>query len=116
MVYGSAVGADRHALGRQPAEGAARPLAAPGSRGCCCSTIRPAASISAPALKLYEVFRGLARDDGMPLVVLSSEIEEVLQLCDRVLVFREQAVARELAGADLAMDRVIAAMFGQEVA
>ena len=65
-------------------------------------------------LKLYEVFRGLARDDGIPLVVLSSEIEEVLQLCDRVLVFREQGVARELAGSELAMDRVIAAMFGQE--
>ena len=45
-------------------------------------------------LKLYEVFRGLARAEGMPLVLLSTEIEEVLQLCDRVLVFREQAVAR----------------------
>ena len=67
-------------------------------------------------LKLYEVFRGLARDDGIPLVVLSSEIEEVLQLCDRVLVFREQGVARELARSELAMDRVIAAMFGQEEA
>ena len=67
-------------------------------------------------LKLYEVFRGLARDDGIPLVVLSSEIEEVLQLCDRVLVFRERAVARELGRGELAMDRVIAAMFGQEAA
>lgn len=65
-------------------------------------------------LKLYEVFRGLARDEGIPLVVLSSEIEEVLQLCDRVLVFREQGVARELGRGALAMDRVIAAMFGQE--
>ncbi|MGD9511761.1 MAG: ATP-binding cassette domain-containing protein [Geminicoccaceae bacterium] len=64
-------------------------------------------------LKLYEVFRTLARDDGIPLVVLSSEIEEVLQLCDRVLVFREQGVTRELGRSELAMDRVIAAMFGQ---
>lgn len=67
-------------------------------------------------LKLYEVFRALARDEGIPLVVLSSEIEEVLQLCDRVLVFREQGVARELGRGELAMDRVIAAMFGQAVA
>ncbi|MFO1050291.1 MAG: ATP-binding cassette domain-containing protein [Geminicoccaceae bacterium] len=67
-------------------------------------------------LKLYEVFRGLARDEGIPLVVLSSEIEEVLQLCDRVLVFREQAVASELDRGELAMDRVIAAMFGQAAA
>ena len=67
-------------------------------------------------LKLYDVFRSLARDDGIPLVVLSSEIEEVLQLCDRVLVFRERAVTRELGPRELSMDRVIAAMFGQEVA
>ncbi|MFO1035303.1 MAG: ATP-binding cassette domain-containing protein [Geminicoccaceae bacterium] len=67
-------------------------------------------------MKLYEVFRALARDDGIPLVVLSSEIEEVLQLCDRVLVFREQGVACELGRSELVMDRVIAAMFGQEVA
>ena len=67
-------------------------------------------------LKLYEVFRGLARDEGMPLVLLSSEIEEVLQLCDRVLVFREQAVSQTLSGQDLTMDQVIAAMFGQETA
>jgi ribose transport system ATP-binding protein len=65
-------------------------------------------------LKLYEVFRALARDDGIPLVVLSSEIEEVLQLCDRVLVFREQGVASELGRSELVMDRVISAMFGQE--
>ena len=38
----------------------------------------------------------------------------MLQLCDRVLVFREQACRATLTGSDLAMDRVIAAMFGQE--
>lgn len=65
-------------------------------------------------LKLYDVFRSLAREDGIPLVILSSEIEEVLQLCDRVLVFREQGVARELGRQELSMDRVIAAMFGEE--
>ena len=45
-------------------------------------------------MKLYDVFRGLARDEGMALVILSSEIEEILQLCDRVLVFREQGSRR----------------------
>ncbi|HRY24464.1 MAG: sugar ABC transporter ATP-binding protein [Geminicoccaceae bacterium] len=64
-------------------------------------------------MKLYDTFRGLARNEGMPLVVLSTEIEEILQLCDRVLVFRERAVSRELGPDELAMDRVIAAMFGQ---
>ena len=67
-------------------------------------------------MKLYDTFRGLARDEGIPLVVLSTEIEEILQLCDRVLVFREQAVSRELSRDELALDRVIAAMFGQQAA
>jgi hypothetical protein len=33
-----------------------------------------------------------------------------------VLVFREQAVSRELGSDELTLDRVIAAMFGQEAA
>ena len=51
--------------------------------------------------------------DGMALVVLSTEIEEILRLCHRVLVFRDQRVVARLAGADLSHDRVIAAMFGR---
>jgi len=61
---------------------------------------------------LYDVFRGLAAD-GMGLVILSSEIEEILLLCQRVLVFRENEVAAEIAGERLSTDSVIAAMFGR---
>jgi ribose transport system ATP-binding protein len=61
---------------------------------------------------LYQVFRDLARNEGMALVALSTEIEELLRLCDRVLVFREQRVIAQLAGAHLSQDQVIAAMFG----
>ncbi|TIO09948.1 MAG: sugar ABC transporter ATP-binding protein [Mesorhizobium sp.] len=61
---------------------------------------------------LYDVFRELAAD-GMALVILSSEIEEILLLCHRVLVFREQQVAAEITGEDMKSDTVIAAMFGR---
>lgn len=61
---------------------------------------------------LYEVFRGLA-GEGMTLVILSSEIEEILVLCQRVLVFREHALATELTGSEMSTDRVISAMFGR---
>ena len=61
---------------------------------------------------LYQVFRDLARNEGMALVVLSTEIEELLRLCERVLVFREQRVIAQLAGAHISHDEVIAAMFG----
>jgi ABC-type sugar transport system ATPase subunit len=61
---------------------------------------------------LYEVFRDLARNEGMALVALSTEIEELLRLCDRVLVFREQHVVARLAGTSISQDKMIAAMFG----
>lgn len=61
---------------------------------------------------LYGVFRDLARG-GMSLVVLSSEIEEIVRLCHRVLVFREQRMTAQLAAAGMTYDTVIAAMFGR---
>lgn len=61
---------------------------------------------------LYRVFRELA-DAGMALVVLSSEIEEVVALCDRVLVFRESQLSARLGGAETTSERVLAAMFGR---
>ena len=61
---------------------------------------------------LYGVFRDLAAA-GMALVILSSEIEEIVVLCHRVIVFREQEVAAAFAGAAMTTDAVIAAMFGR---
>jgi ribose transport system ATP-binding protein len=61
---------------------------------------------------LYNVFRDLARE-GMALVILSSEIEEILLLCSRVLVFRDHEISAEMAGEAMTSDTVIAAMFGR---
>jgi ribose transport system ATP-binding protein len=61
---------------------------------------------------LYGVFHELAKA-GMALVVLSTEIEEIVALCDRVLVFREDELSASLSGDDLSSERVIAAMFGR---
>ena len=58
------------------------------------------------------VFRDLAAE-GMALVILSSEIEEILVLCNRVLVFRDHALAAEMAGEAMGTEAVIAAMFGR---
>lgn len=68
-------------------------------------------------LKLYDAFRELATGtSAVALVILSSEIEEILQICDRVLVFRDFEVHRTIARAEMTMDGVLAAMFGQEAA
>ncbi len=62
---------------------------------------------------LYGVFTQLAREEGMALIVLSTEIEEILAVCDRAVVFREKQVAARLAGPAMTNDAVIAAMFGR---
>jgi ABC-type sugar transport system ATPase subunit len=62
---------------------------------------------------LYHAFTEMARSERMSLVILSTEIEEVLRLCDRVLVFREGEVSARLAGAAMSQNSVIAAMFGK---
>ena len=82
--------ADHHAVGRQPAEGAARPRAGARARRFCCSTIRRAASTSRRGRCSTTSF-AISPPTAWRLVVLSSEIEEILLLCHRVLVFREHA-------------------------
>ena len=62
---------------------------------------------------LYGVFRDLAAR-GLALVMVSTEIEELEQLCDRVLVFRDFGVQARLQRPGIAAERIIAAMFGRE--
>jgi ribose transport system ATP-binding protein len=50
---------------------------------------------------------------GRSVVYLSSEIEELVGFCSRVLVFRNGGLFEELAGEAIAPDRILAAMFGQ---
>ncbi|HWK63695.1 MAG TPA: ATP-binding cassette domain-containing protein [Rhizobiaceae bacterium] len=61
---------------------------------------------------LYAVFRELAAA-GVGLVILSTEIEEVLLLCGRILVFREEQVASTVSGDDRTAERIISVMFGR---
>jgi ribose transport system ATP-binding protein len=50
---------------------------------------------------------------GKSVVYMSSEIEELVGFCSRVLVFRNGSVFAELTGDDIEADRILAAMFGQ---
>jgi ribose transport system ATP-binding protein len=49
---------------------------------------------------LYRVIRGLA-DQGLGVLMVSSEVPEVLGLSDRVLVMREGRLLREAAAEDI---------------
>ncbi|QDH11270.1 sugar ABC transporter ATP-binding protein [Nocardioides dongxiaopingii] len=56
--------------------------------------------------EIYRLVRDLA-DSGVAVVVVSSEVEEVLGLADRVLVVREGRVVHEAAAAEIDESRVL---------
>lgn len=67
----------------------------------------------ATRLSIHGTLRELARA-GTGIVLLSTEVEELLLLCNRVLVFREGSVFSEISGSDLTMSSIVGAMFGRE--
>jgi simple sugar transport system ATP-binding protein/ribose transport system ATP-binding protein len=62
-------------------------------------------------LAIYELLHGLAAD-GMGVLLISSELEEVLGLAHRVLVMRRGRIVSRLDGADIDEGRVMDAAFG----
>ena len=55
--------------------------------------------------EIYELIEGLARD-GMAILVISSEMEELVRLCDRILSVYEGRIVAELSGAQITPDAV----------
>lgn len=60
----------------------------------------------------YEIFRTLSQKDGVAIVILSTELTELVTVCDRVLAFHASAVSGEFAR-PLTEDALLAAMFGR---
>ncbi|HYB41380.1 MAG TPA: ATP-binding cassette domain-containing protein, partial [Candidatus Methylomirabilis sp.] len=57
--------------------------------------------------ELHQLIRGLA-DAGKAVLVISSELPEVLALADRIVVMREGTVAGELAAAGATAEGILA--------
>ena len=57
--------------------------------------------------EIYHLLDGLARQ-GLAIVVLSSEMPEILGLCDRVYVMREGRIAAEYARAEATPEKLLA--------
>jgi simple sugar transport system ATP-binding protein/ribose transport system ATP-binding protein len=60
---------------------------------------------------IYDLLASAARD-GMAVLLISSDVEEVLGLAHRVLVMRQGRVAAELSGEQLTEAAILAAAFG----
>ena len=63
---------------------------------------------------LYAHLRDFAAT-GKSVIYMSSEIEELIGFCSRVLVFRNGQVFAELTGEDINSESILAAMFGQHL-
>ena len=61
---------------------------------------------------IYELLLNLA-DNGIGILVVSSEFEELLGLCDRVVVLHQGVRAAELSRTELTEERLMNAAFGQ---
>lgn len=64
--------------------------------------------------EIYAILDRLCAD-GMSVVILSSEVDELVELVDRALVFRDQEVFAELPKSALTTENVVAAYFGQSI-
>ena len=65
---------------------------------CCCSTSPRAASTSPTKAEIYRLITDLATA-GLGVLVVSSELEELVGICTRVLVMREGEIVAEVDGA-----------------
>ncbi len=61
--------------------------------------------------EIYALIDGLARD-GKAVLLVSSELEEVLSMSDRIFVMREGKITGELAGREATQESVMAAATG----
>lgn len=68
---------------------------------------------AATKVEIHHVFRQLS-DAGVAILLMSSEVEELVRSCDRVVVFREGSISRVITAAELDRDAVIDAMFRTE--
>jgi ribose transport system ATP-binding protein len=72
----------------------------------------PTRGVDLPTKRDLHAILRRAADDGAAVVALSTELEELEELCDEVLVFHEGNLAARLTGALVTRDRIAAAMFG----
>ena len=102
-------GLDRYphqvALRRQPAEGHPRALAAGQSRGIDVGT----------KVEIQKLVLQLAAE-GKSVTFISSEIDEMLRVCSRLVVMRDRQVVGELRGSDLNQSSIMKTIAGGEQA
>lgn len=63
--------------------------------------------------EIYTLLRNLAQQ-GLALLVVSSELPELMTLCDRILVMSKQNIAGELSRKDFSKERILQLAYAEE--
>ena len=66
--------------------------------------------------EIHRLMSGLAAERGLAILMISSELPEILGMSDRVLVMRGGRIVAEVARADATQERIAGAMMGDEKA
>jgi ribose transport system ATP-binding protein len=73
----------------------------------------PTAAVDVGAkLEIYDRLRTSCREDGLGVLVLTSDFEEASALCDRVTVLRRGAAVGELAGSKCSVGAITKLAYG----
>ena len=62
--------------------------------------------------EIHRLIVSLARDEGLAVVVISSDMQEVLRLADRILVMHEGRITGEFTRANATQESVLTAALG----
>ena len=61
--------------------------------------------------EIYQLIRELA-DSGVSIIVISSELPEILLLCERIIVMHEGHIAGELSRTDATQQKILSMAMG----
>jgi ribose transport system ATP-binding protein len=64
--------------------------------------------------EVYQLMRSLA-DEGVGILFFSTELPELVGMCDRVLVLYEGKIGRELKGAEITEENLVTAALGLKI-
>jgi ribose transport system ATP-binding protein len=62
--------------------------------------------------EIYKILRGLKNDEHKAIIMVSSELEEVVAECDRVIVMYQGRISGEASGAAITKERILHLAFG----
>lgn len=63
--------------------------------------------------EIYQILKGLRNTKSNSIILVPSEISEIIAICDRVIVMTMRKIAGEVTGSDINKDKILNLAFTQ---